>query len=59
MIDLEGGAKRISSLHNHLINYGALKRLNDVNGAFEPYNYEPLSDAQYVAQEIKKRSHLF
>jgi hypothetical protein len=59
MIDLEGGSKRISSLHNNLIDYGALKRLNDTNGVFEPYDYEPLCDAQYVAQEIKKRSGLF
>ena len=56
MIDLEGrGSKRISTLHNHLIDYGALKKLSSINGAFEPYQYEPLCDAQYVASEIKKR----
>ena len=55
MIELEGrGSKRISILHNHLINYGALKRLSSINGAFEPYSYERLCDAQYVAEEIKK-----
>ncbi len=59
MIDLEGGAERISTLHNNLIDYGALKRLSGTNGEFAPYNYEPLNDAQYVAQEIKKRSGLF
>ena len=59
MIDLEGGARRIASLHEHLISYGALKRLNDTNGAFETYDYKPLNDAQYVAQEIIKRSGLF
>ena len=58
MIDLEGGTKRISALHDHLIYYGALRRLSDVNGAFEPYDYEPLNDAQYVAEEIKKRCDL-
>ncbi len=59
MIDLEGGAKRMSLLHDHLINYGALKRLGDAKSAFKGYNYQPLNDAQYVAQEIKKRSKLF
>jgi len=59
MIDLEGGSKRISALHDNLINHGALRRLNDINDAFEPYDYAPLGDAQYVAQEIRKRSGLF
>ena len=58
MIDLKGGSKRISALHNHLIDYGALRRLDSVNGAFEHYTYEPLSDAQYVAREIKMRCNL-
>ncbi len=59
MIDLEGGSQRIASLHEHLINYGALRRLKNTNGAFEPYNYTPLDDAQLVAHEIKKRSGIF
>ncbi|MFP4098371.1 MAG: ELM1/GtrOC1 family putative glycosyltransferase, partial [Alphaproteobacteria bacterium] len=58
MIPLDGGSKRITSLHNHLINYGALRVLDHKNGAFEPYQYTPLNDAQFVAEEIRKRMHL-
>ena len=56
MIDLEGGAKRISKLHDNLISHGALRKFD---GAFEPYTYSPLNDAQIIAQEIKKISKLF
>lgn len=52
MIDLDGGSKRIDLLHNNLINGGALKKFN---GTLEPYRYEPLNDAQIIANEIKKR----
>ncbi len=52
MINLEGGAKRISDLHANLIRHGALR---EFNGSLAPYEYEPLNDAQMVANEIKKR----
>ena len=52
MIDLEGRAKRISRLHNNLIKHGALRKFV---GKLDNYSYEPLDDAQIVAQEIKKR----
>ncbi len=51
MIDLDGGSKRIDLLHNNLMNGGALKKFN---GRLEPYSYEPLNDAQIIANEIKK-----
>ena len=52
MIDLDGGAKRISKLHSNLMRHGALKQFR---GSLEPYTYEPLNDAKTVANEIKKR----
>ncbi len=52
MIEMEGGSKRISALHEHLIKQGSLKRFK---GEIDPYSYEPLNDAQMVANEIKKR----
>lgn len=51
MIDLEGGGKRINSLHENLINAGILKRFT---GSIEHYTYEPLNDAELVAKEIQK-----
>lgn len=56
MIDLEGGAKRISTLHKNLIDKGALRVFN---GSLENYNYEPLNDADFIANEVKKRFNLF
>ncbi len=52
MIDLEGGSKRITKLHNNLIKHGALRKFN---GSLENYSYEPLNDAVLIANEIKKR----
>ena len=52
MIDLEGGAKRISQLHQNLIEYGALRKFE---GQLETFSYKPLNDSQMVAEEIKKR----
>ena len=56
MIPLEGGAKRICALQNHLIHDGKLRIFN---GALEKYDYEPLNDAQMVANEIKRRYSAF
>ncbi|PCJ99910.1 MAG: hypothetical protein COA45_03615 [Zetaproteobacteria bacterium] len=52
MINLEGGAKRISKLHSNLMCHGVLKPFK---GKIELFSYEPLNDAQFVANEIKKR----
>ncbi len=52
MINLDGGANRISKLHENLIHHGALKKFE---GVLDDYSYEPLNDAQMVADEIKKR----
>lgn len=52
MIDLEGGAKRISQLHQNLVEYGALRKFE---GQLETFSYKPLNDSQMVAEEIKKR----
>lgn len=52
MIPLDGGAKRITRLHNNLIKAGALRVFD---GCLERYAYEPLNDAKKVAQEINKR----
>ncbi len=56
MIEMDGGAKRIDTLHKHLIKQGCLKRFK---GKIDPYTYEPLSDAQMIANEIKKRFGYF
>lgn len=50
MIDLDGGAKRINALHDNLIKAGILKRFT---GLTEPYTYEPLNDAELIAEEIR------
>jgi mitochondrial fission protein ELM1 len=52
MIPMEGGARRIESLHNHLISRGSLKVFD---GSVGPFQYEPPNDAQIIANEIKKR----
>ncbi len=52
MINLEGGARRISTFHNNLMRHGALKNFE---GVLNHFTYEPLNDAQIVANEIKKR----
>lgn len=50
MIDLDGGSKRITALHDNLIKAGILRRFT---GSLEPYTYEPLNDAQMIANEIR------
>ncbi len=52
MIELDGGAKRITQLHENLINDGKLRKFE---GKLETFSYEPLNDAQRVASEIKRR----
>ncbi|MCB1650582.1 MAG: mitochondrial fission ELM1 family protein [Alphaproteobacteria bacterium] len=55
MIELEGGAPRIKTLHKNLQDRGALKIFN---AKLEHWTYEPLNDAQTIAQEIRKRMKL-
>tara|TARA_R110002095_G_scaffold62208_1_gene52520 strand:- start:2526 stop:3485 length:960 start_codon:yes stop_codon:yes gene_type:complete len=52
MIDLEGGSKRLSKLHQNLMEHGALKKFN---GALETFSYVPLNDSLMVAGVIEKR----
>ncbi|MGH1403416.1 MAG: mitochondrial fission ELM1 family protein [Alphaproteobacteria bacterium] len=56
MINLDGGATRIQNLHTNLIRDGVLKVFD---GIIEPYSYEPLNDAQFVANEVKKHYEAF
>ena len=56
MIELDGGKKRISSLHNNLIKHGALRIFD---GSLEKYEYTPLNDAKHVADAIKKEFKIF
>lgn len=52
MLPLDGGAKRIKKLHDHLISTG---RMRIFDGSLDSYTYPPLCDAEMVAKEIKKR----
>lgn len=52
MIPLEGGAKRLDTLHQNLIDCGAVRIFD---GKLERWDYEPLQDAQKVATEIRRR----
>lgn len=56
MIDLKGGSKRITSLHNQLIKHGSLRIFNS---SLEPFPYKPLNDSKFIAEEVKKRLKLF
>lgn len=51
MLELDGGAPRIQMLHNNLIKHGALRIFE---GNLSHYNYEPLNDAQIIANAVKK-----
>ena len=55
MICLEGGHPRIDRLHENLQKSGALRVFD---GALEHWEYEPLRDAELVANEIRKRMSL-
>lgn len=52
MIPLDGGSKRINRLHHNLTTQGKLKIFD---GTLEHYDYEPLNDAQFVANALKTR----
>ncbi len=55
MIPLEGGHPRIDALHRHLQDLGVLRIFE---GTLEAYDYDPLNDAQKVAQAIRERLKL-
>lgn len=55
MIDLEGGHPRIDKLHKHLQDLGALRMFE---GNLESYSYEPLRDANKIADAIRERIKL-
>jgi mitochondrial fission protein ELM1 len=50
MIPLEGGGRRIDSLHENLIEAGIVRRFE---GRLERWNYKPLRDAEKIASAIK------
>jgi len=51
-IDLKGGSKRINALHKTLEDRGAVRPFT---GTLEHWNYEPLDDANIVAEAIRQR----
>ena len=52
MIPMEGGGKRLDKLHANLRQSKALRIFE---GRLEHWTYEPLADANLIANEIKKR----
>lgn len=57
MIPLEGGAKRVNAFHKTLLDQGILRVFEP--DKLEKYDYEPLRDADLIANEVKKRFKLF
>ena len=55
MIELEGGHPRIDRLHKHLIDKGVLRVFD---GDLASYTYEPLNDANMIANAIIERMKL-
>ncbi|MCI5060017.1 MAG: mitochondrial fission ELM1 family protein [Alphaproteobacteria bacterium] len=53
IIGLEGGSKRFERLYKHFEEIGAMRPFKD--GNLESWVYEPIHDAQLVADEIKRR----
>ncbi len=55
-INLDGGSKRFDRLYSHFLNLGIIRPLpQNIEGDLEQWQYEPLSDAQKVADEVRKR----
>ncbi len=52
MIDLEGGTKRLNTMQENLICYGAVRRFE---GVVEQWTYQPLHDARIVAEALRKK----
>jgi len=53
-IDLEGSSKRFDRLYNHLSDLNIIRQL-PTDGNLEDWRYEPLNDAQKIANAIKER----
>ncbi|MEZ5919298.1 MAG: ELM1/GtrOC1 family putative glycosyltransferase [Alphaproteobacteria bacterium] len=52
MIELEGGAPRLNALHRNLIEK---KIVRPFEGVLENWSYDAITDAQHVADAIRKR----
>lgn len=52
MISLEGGSPRFDKFHAHLQEIGVMRPFN--GGNLESWSYEPLNDAQMIANAIKQ-----
>lgn len=55
MLPLEGKSKRFDFFHSHLQEIGAMRPLHNINGgSLENWTYEPLNDAEMVAEAINE-----
>ena len=52
MVPLSGGSARFDKFHANLLRKGTIRNFD---GILEPYDYQPLHDADIVAQAIRKR----
>jgi uncharacterized protein len=55
LVKLEGGAKRISKFHSHLINKGLVRWFD---GSLTSYNYEPVMESVCIASIIRNKMGL-
>ena len=51
LVAMEGSSTRFDKFHSHMKEIGVLR---DFNGNLEPWTYEPLSDANKIANTIKQ-----
>lgn len=51
MIAMDGNSTKFDKFHQNMLNRGVIRRFT---GALEQWHYEPLRDAQRIAQEIQK-----
>lgn len=56
VISLEGGSKRHDKMLQHFQDLGITRPFT---GVLEDWRYQPLRDAHYVAEEIRRKSRLF
>lgn len=52
IIPLKGGSPRFDKLHDNLLEQNKIRRFE---GTLEPYDYAPLRDSAFIAEEIQKR----
>ena len=55
LVRLEGGAKRISKFHSHLIDKGLVQWFD---GSLSPYDYEPVMESARIAAIIRNKMGL-